>query len=46
MRAGGLFRVMLCDGENLREGFFAGVADELIVGIYTSHVLWMIMARF
>jgi hypothetical protein len=32
MRAGGLFRVMLCDGENLREGFFAGVANELIVG--------------
>ena len=32
MRAGGLFRIMLCDGENLREVLFAGVADELIVG--------------
>jgi hypothetical protein len=38
MRAGGLFRVMLCDGENLREGFFAGVADELIVG--HIHLPW------
>ncbi len=32
VRAGGLFRVMLCHGQNLRECFHAGVADELIVG--------------
>jgi hypothetical protein len=31
VRARGLFRVMLCDGQNLRECFLAGVADELIV---------------
>jgi catechol 2,3-dioxygenase-like lactoylglutathione lyase family enzyme len=30
--AGGLFRVMLGDGQSLRECFLAGVADELIVG--------------
>src|SRR6266851_55236 len=30
VRAGGLFRVMLCDGQNLQECFLAGVADELI----------------
>ena len=38
MRAGGLFRIMLCDSENLREVFFAGVADELIVG--HIHLPW------
>ena len=32
MRAGGLVRVMLCDGLDLQEGLFAGVAEELIVG--------------
>src|SRR2546430_2320459 len=32
MRAGGLFRVMLCHGQNLLEGFLAGVAEELIMG--------------
>jgi hypothetical protein len=32
VRAGGLFRVMLCDGQNLRKCFLAGVTDELIVG--------------
>jgi hypothetical protein len=32
MRAGGLLSVMLCDMQNLGEGSFAGVADELIVG--------------
>src|SRR5260370_28642794 len=32
VRAGSLFRVMLCDCQNLRESFLAGVADELIVG--------------
>jgi hypothetical protein len=32
VRAGGLFRVMLCDGQNLRECFLAGVTDELVVG--------------
>jgi hypothetical protein len=32
VRAGGLFRVMLCYGQNLREGLLAGVAEELIVG--------------
>jgi hypothetical protein len=32
VRAGGLFRVMLCYGQNFREWLFAGVAEELIVG--------------
>lgn len=32
VRTGDLVRVMLCDGQNLRECFFAGVAEELIVG--------------
>ena len=32
VRAGGLFRVMLGEGQSLRECFLAGVADELIVG--------------
>jgi hypothetical protein len=30
--AGGLFGIMLCHGQNLREGLLAGVAEELIVG--------------
>src|SRR5258708_22394316 len=29
--AGGLFGIMLCHGQNLREGLLAGVAEELIV---------------
>ena len=32
VRAGGFFRVMLCDGQSLRECFLAGIADELIIG--------------
>lgn len=32
VRAGGLFRVMLCDGQSLQECFLAGVADKLIMG--------------
>jgi catechol 2,3-dioxygenase-like lactoylglutathione lyase family enzyme len=32
VRAGGLFRVMLGEGQSLRECFFAGLADEIIVG--------------
>jgi hypothetical protein len=30
--AGGLFSVMFCHGQNLREGLLAGVAGKLIVG--------------
>jgi hypothetical protein len=30
--ARGLFRVMLCNGQNLRECLLAGVAEKLIVG--------------
>jgi hypothetical protein len=30
--AGGLFGIMLCHGQNLREGLLAGIAEELIVG--------------
>jgi hypothetical protein len=30
--AGGLFRVMLCDAQNLRECLLAGVAKEFVVG--------------
>jgi hypothetical protein len=30
--ASGLFRIMLCNGQNLQEGLLAGVAEELIVG--------------
>jgi hypothetical protein len=43
MWAGGLFRVMLCDVQNLREGSLAVVADKLIVG--HTH-LPLLMARF
>jgi hypothetical protein len=32
VRAGGLFLVMLCYGQNFREWLLAGVAEELIVG--------------
>jgi hypothetical protein len=32
VRAGCLFRVMLCHGQNLLECFLAGVTEELIVG--------------
>src|SRR5258705_1182260 len=32
VRAGSLFRVMLCDGQSLQECFLAGLADELIMG--------------
>jgi len=31
-RAGDLFRVMLCDGQSLRECFLAVVANVLIMG--------------
>jgi hypothetical protein len=44
--AGGLFRVMLCDGQNLQECFLAGVADELIVGHTDLPSLGMAMAGF
>jgi len=41
VRAGGLFRVMFCDGQSLRECFFAGVADELIVGHTDLPIAWL-----
>jgi hypothetical protein len=37
---------MLCHGQNLLECFLAGVAEELIVGILTSHSLKMAAAGF
>jgi hypothetical protein len=43
VRAGGLFHIMLCDGQSLRECFLAGVADELIMG-HTN--LPMVIAGF
>jgi hypothetical protein len=46
VRAGSLFRVMLCDGQNLRECFLAGVADELIVGHIDLPQPLMAMAGF
>ena len=33
VRAGGRFRIMLCEGESLRECFLAGVTYELIIGL-------------
>jgi hypothetical protein len=46
VRAGSLFRVMLCNGQNLRECFLAGVADELIVGHTDLPSPGMAMAGF
>jgi hypothetical protein len=37
---------MLCNGQNLQEGLLAGVAEELIGGIQTSHGLGIVTAGF
>jgi hypothetical protein len=46
VRAVSLFRVVLCDGQNLRECLLAGVADELIVGHTDLPSPGMAMAGF